>query len=319
MQPLKSMPELISEKPVLAFDVGGTDIKAALLGADDVELAQAVVPTPHSISNPGGAVIKAIAQLAASLEEEAGVRPAAAGLVVPGMVDEAAGVGLYSTNLGWRNYPFRARASETLGLPLGFGHDVGMAGEAEISAAGLGMEDAAVVVIGTGIAAALFDGGRRLEGAGFAGELGHLLVPASDGPCLLESVASAAAIGRRYARASGRAQRIDARQVFAAAASGDPTAQCCLDEAFDSLALGLLQVSTLLGTEVFVLSGGLAEAGEPLREPVEKRLRKLTTFQRPPRVVLGVIRSRAGRKGAALCARRALAGPFWALPGGATR
>ncbi len=294
--------------PLLAFDVGGTDLKAVLAAADGSELAAATVPTPLGGRDPGADVLAAAAGLIPQLLRGVPETPVAVGVVVPGIVDEVAGTGVYSANLGWRNYPFRERAARLFGLPVGFGHDVGMAGEAEMAAgSGHGSGDVAVVVIGTGIAATLFDEGRRIRGAGFAGELGHLIVPGGGGPVHLESVASAAAIARAYSHRSGRPVA-GAREVFAAAAAGDDQATASLETAFDALAHGFLQLSTLLGTERFVLTGGLARAGEALRKPVAERLAQAVDFQRPPIVGLGTLGARAGIAGALVCARRAAEG-----------
>lgn len=297
---------------LLALDVGGTDIKAALFDAAGTELAAATAPTPAGAPDPGAAVLEAAARLAGTLS---GPAPAAVGLVVPGIVDEDSGTGVFSANLGWRDYPFRDRARERFGVPVRFGHDVGMAGEAEIAAAGPdgAPGDAAVVVIGTGIAAALFDGGHRLRGSGFAGEVGHLGVPHDGAWRPLESVASAAAIGRAYAERLGLpGPTPGSREVFEEAGLlGGPAgehaaeAQTVLDGAFDALAFALLQVSTLLGTSHFVLTGGLARAGEALRAPLAARLSSAVTFHQPPTVALGLLGARAGLMGALRCARRA--------------
>lgn len=290
---------------LLAFDVGGTELKAVLTAHDGTELATSTIPTPHGGKDPGTDVLTAVARLVPSLLRDVTETPAAVGLVVPGIVDEVAGTGVYSANLGWRNYPFRERAAALLGLPVGFGHDVGMAGEAEIAAGSAqGSRDVAVVVIGTGIAAALFDGGRRIRGTGYAGELGHLLIPGADGPVHLESVASAAAIASAYSHRSGTIVS-GAQEVFAAAAAKDSDAIAALETAFDALAHGFLQLSTLLGTEHFVLAGGLARAGDALRKPVAERLAHAVGFQRPPIVGLGRLGGRAGIAGALLCARQA--------------
>lgn len=310
---------------LLAIDVGGTDIKAALFTEGGAELASASAPTPRGAADPGGAVLDAAQALAHSLE---GPPPTAMGLVVPGIVDEAAGVGVFSTNLGWRSYPFRDRAQERFGIPVGFGHDVGMAGEAELAAGAWGAAgsgDAAVVVIGTGIAAALFDGGTRVRGSGFAGELGQLAVPHQGAWRPLEQVASAAAIGRAFAHRTG-GPAVGSREVFEASGlheavgSAGPCARgaavppggklaaearAVLDGAFDALAFAFLQVSALLGTGEFVLTGGLAKAGEPLRRPIQERLAEGVTFHRRATVSLGVLGARAGLMGALLCARRA--------------
>lgn len=297
------------ERTLLALDVGGTEIKAALFSPEGVELAAGTAQTPRTAHDPAGAVLDAAARLARTFQ---GPAPAAVGLLVPGIVDEEMGVGIHSANLGWHRYPFRDRAEALFGIPVGFGHDVGKAGEAEIASDPDGASgDTAVVVIGTGIAAVLFDGGRRVRGSGFAGELGHLAVPHGGAWHPLESVASAAAIGRTFAQRTG-APPAGSREVFEAAGSfGGPgseyaeEARQIIAEACDALAFALLQVSTLLGTERFILTGGLARAGEALRGPVADRLAAAATFRRTT-VSLGRLGARAGLAGALQCARQAI-------------
>ena len=118
--------------PVLAFDVGGTDIKSGIVHADHGIVGLKRTRTPHSASDPGEAVLQAIAHLASQYREEnATTAFEAIGIVVPGLVDEDRGIGILSSNLGWKEFPFAARATELLDARVGFGHDVGAAGEAE--------------------------------------------------------------------------------------------------------------------------------------------------------------------------------------------
>ncbi|MEE1620032.1 ROK family protein [Zafaria sp. Z1313] len=122
----------------LLFDVGGTDIKSALADADGRLIDVARTPTPRDASDPGGAVVEALARLTAE-RGTGGLR--SAGVVLCGIVDEAAGTGVYSANLGWRDFPFRYRLGAALGLPVGLGDDVGAAAEAEL-ALGVGRDGA---------------------------------------------------------------------------------------------------------------------------------------------------------------------------------
>jgi glucokinase len=236
------------------------------------------------------------------------VLPRAAGLLVPGYVDDAAGIGVFSENLGWSNVPFRDRASALLGLPVAFGHDVRGAGEAEYrlgAAAGFG--DVVVMAIGTGIAGAIFLSGRIHLGGGLAGEMGHSIV--ADGPdCAcggrgcLEAVASAGAIARRYNALAGAAVP-GAKEVLERAAAGDPDAAAVWHSALDALALDLSHTVALLAPEAIVLGGGLANAGNRLFEPLRERLDALLTFQKRPLLVPASLGENAGVIGAALKAR----------------
>ena len=300
---------------VLAFDVGGTDLKAALIDSSGriVELLRR--PTPLDGEHTGDAVIAATAAL---LDEFARthpeIEPAAAGLVVPGHVDEVRGVGVLAENLGWRDYPFRERASQALGLPVSFSHDVRAAGEAEYRlGAAKDFRDVVVMAIGTGIAGAIFIDGTLFTGGGMAGEIGHSRV--ADGPeCAcggrgcLEAVASAAAIARRYTALSG-VPVAGSREVLERATAGDPAAQRIWDSALDALALDLSHTVALLAPEAIVIGGGLAQAGDALFVPLAERLDGILTFHRRPLLLAARIGENAGVIGAALRARELLAAP----------
>ncbi|HEX5401136.1 MAG TPA: ROK family protein [Pseudonocardiaceae bacterium] len=295
-------------RQLLAVDVGGTEIKATVLGAspagDLTVLTRARRPTPRGAD--GTATARAIVAAVGALAGDFGEQPiAGVGVVVPGVVHD--GIGIYSANLGWRNFPFRAALTEVIDLPVAFGHDVGAGGLAEQRmGAARGCQDVVVMPIGTGIAAALImDGALRTSG-GYAGEIGHVDVGHGE-PCgcgasgCLEAVASSAAIARRYSAKSGRPVP-GAAEVVALVADGDPVAGRVWDEALDALARGCRVLATLIGPEVIVLGGGLAMAGELLVKPVTDRLAALLTFQRMPELRLAELGDEAGSLGAGLLA-----------------
>ncbi|WP_396427113.1 ROK family protein [Leifsonia shinshuensis] len=294
---------------MLAFDVGGTDTKAALVDADGRLVRVLRIPTPHAGEATGDAVVDAIAGLAARFTaEHPDVVPQAAGLLVPGHVDDAAGVGVFAENLGWHDFPFRDRAEQALGLPVSFSHDVRGAGEAEHRlGAAAPYRDVVVMAIGTGIAGAVFVDGRLYTGGGMAGEMGHSRV--ADGPVCacggigcLEAVASAASIARRYNAAAG-ADVPGAREVLERAQHEDAVAQRVWESALDALALDLSHTVALLAPEAIVIGGGLAQAGPALFEPLAAKLDGILTFHRRPVLLPASIGENAGVIGAALRAR----------------
>jgi glucokinase len=288
---------------VVAIDVGGTDTKAAVVGAGGAVLASRSLPTPRAGPETGERVIDLVVQLV----EEFGAGSAAVGLVVPGLVDERRGVGVSSENLDWRDVPFVDAIQERCGLPTVLGHDVRAGGLAESRlGAARGVRDALFMPIGTGIAAAVILGGRLHAADGYAGEIGHTDV-GHDEPCAcgrrgcLEAIASAAAIARRYAERTRRAAT--AQQVVAAAQAGDPVAIAVWDDALDALAASLAWVASVLAPEVVVIGGGLSRAGGALLDPLAERLgQRLTFIQRTPRLVPAELGDRAGCLGAALLA-----------------
>ncbi|MDR6437314.1 glucokinase [Paenarthrobacter nicotinovorans] len=302
-----------AESPVLSFDVGGTDIKAGLVDARGRVLGMRRVPTPLDPARPGEAVLDRLAELKAELAEEFPETPAkAAGIIVPGIVDSVAGIGVYSANLGWRNFPFTAEAQKRLGIPVAFDHDVRSAAAVEHTFGGSKeFNDVVVMVVGTGIAAAVFSGGKAVTAGGFAGELGHAQVPDPDagpgsaGSTILEAVGSAGAIAKRYYRASGN--RVNgARGVLIRAGEGDDLAARIWSDAVDALAFTICQCVNIMGTEAVVIGGGLAEAGDELLEPLRAKVDGILDFQRRPQLIRAQLGQDAGLLGAALNARALL-------------
>lgn len=292
---------------VLAFDIGGTDMKAGIVLPSTRIVGLQRLATPHDADSPGQAVVDRITELADEYKHRYPQHPfAAVGLVVPGLVDEATGTGVHSANLGWHQYPFVTRAEALIGAPIAFGHDVGAAGEAEFRmGAAKDAENAVVMVIGTGIAGAVFCDGRRVTAGGYAGELGHAHVPDPDQPgatTILEGVASAAAIAVRYAKATGRTVP-GAREVLDFAASGDQKAVRVWAEAVDALAFSITQCVSILGTDTIVIGGGLSQAGEALLEPLRLCVEAQLTFHRRPEIRTAQLGQNAGLIGAALKAR----------------
>ncbi|AFR31334.1 ROK family protein [Arthrobacter sp. Rue61a] len=302
-----------AEAAVLAFDVGGTDIKAGLVDADGNVLGMRRVPTPLDSTRPGEAVLDRLAGLAGELATEfPDVRARAAGIVVPGIVDSAMGIGVYSANLGWRDFPFMVEAEKKLGLPAAIDHDVRSAAAVEHRfGASRQFTEVVVMVVGTGIAAAVFSGGRAVTAGGFAGELGHAQVPDPDeGPrrsTILEAIGSAGAITKRY-NAQSRDPVDGAKEVLVRARAGEPRAARIWQDAVDALAFTICQCVNVIGTEAVVIGGGLAEAGDELLVPLRRRVDGILDFQWRPKLVKAQLGQDAGLLGAALNGRALLGG-----------
>ena len=295
---------------VVALDVGGTGMKCALVRPDGV--VHHTERHPTGAARGGQAVVDTILDIAAALAARArgdGLVPVAAGCAVPGVVDEATGTAVWAANIGFRDVPLRDLLTDRLGLPAALGHDVRAGGLAEARlGAGGDHRHVLFVAIGTGIAAAHVVDGRAFAGAhGAAGEVGHVVVRPGGPPCgcgsrgCLESVASAAAIGRRYAALSGE-HGTAAADVAARAAKGEDLATRVWREAVDALADGLLTAQALYDAEVIVIGGGLAEAGDTLLGPLRTALSARLTFHRPPVLVGAALGDEAGCLGAALLA-----------------
>ncbi|MFD5628733.1 ROK family protein [Streptomyces sp. NPDC127072] len=316
---------------VVAVDVGGTGIKAALV-ARDGSVVRSVRRETRREAGPAAVldrVTATAAELAAACVASTGSAPLAAGVAVPGLVDTARGVARYAANLGWRDLPLRDLLTERLGLPVALGHDVraGALAEGRLGA-GREHDDFLFVALGTGIAAAHVREGRVFEGSrGGAGELGHLVLRSGGGPrcgCgrrgCLETLASASAVARAYAEASGPARSsrkapltgggvrpgleipVTAEGVRDLVRAGDRVARQVWRRAVHALADGLAAYTVLCEPELVVLGGGLARAGTDLTDPLREALARRLPFHRPPELALAALGDRAGCQGAALLA-----------------
>ncbi|TWE12211.1 ROK family protein [Rudaeicoccus suwonensis] len=291
---------------VAAIDIGGTRIKASLIDADYRVLAELTTPTPADIaSDVAGAVRHAIAALSQQAPDS---DVAAIGIVVPGIVEEHTGRGVVAVNLGWRDLPIRELVHRDLGLRTVVGHDVraGLLAEHRLGAA-TGQQNVLFAPVGTGIAGAAMVDGHVLTAGGWAGEFGHLVIDPAGPRCAcgqtgcLETLASASAVVRNYRAATGRATT--AASIAQAVADGtDETATAVWATATTALAKGLTAAVTLLGSELVIVGGGLAQSGDVLLTPVRSKVEELVTFQRRPQIVTARLGDRAGSYGAACLA-----------------
>src|SRR6478609_2679011 len=298
---------------VAAVDVGGTRIKAALVTAACDTLAAVTTLTPNDIAADIGAVVHATVTelLAMAAQDDRPARVVGCGVVVPGLVDEPRGVGVYSVSLGWRDLSIGDPVASVLGVPTVVGHAVraGLLAETRLGAA-RGARHALFLPIGTGIAGALLLDGAVISADGRAGELGHLLIDPAGPPCkcgatgCLEAIASAAAVEREYAaRAGGNAS---AEEVAVRASAGDPDAAAVWARAVAALAQAIVATVTITGVDLVLIGGGLAESGAALLDPLRVDVASRLTFQRPPRLERAAFGARAGCLGAACLAWDAL-------------
>lgn len=295
---------------VVAVDVGGTTIKVELLDDQAVPIRRIVEPTPHG-PTAATQVTNAIARMIE--QHQAFGRPI--GVVVPGLVDSDHGIAIFSSAFGWHDAPLAAMLHDLTSSPVMLGHDVTAGGIAEREiGAGAESDQVAVIVIGTGIAAALWLDGRRVTGSP-VGEIGHIaFAPEADGetangpPCgcgrsgCLESVASASAIARRYSEQTGTDVASAAEVV--ALLDTDRVADDVWESAMRSLAQATLALTATIGTRRVVLTGGLANAGKHLLGPVQRWASELATIEPVPEIVLGAFGDRSVIVGAGMLARR---------------
>lgn len=288
---------------VVGVDVGGTKTAAAV-----VDAAGRLFGRAQTATRLGGAdeTLRGVAETIRVTVAAAGLALSditAIGLGVPGKVDPARGLGVYSVNVGWHDAPVVAYLSDALGLPCAVENDVGAAalGESHYGA-GRGVAALVYLSLGTGIASRLVLDGRLYRGmSGLAGEIGHTVFDPQGPLCkcgargCLEAIASGPGIAARGQAAVDEWQptqlvemaddvggAVTTRMVFEAAAAGDALAQGIIQATGATLAEAIQQLIMFFDPQLVVLGGGLTGVGDALAAPIytelARRAAASTTF-----------------------------------------
>lgn len=325
------------------IDIGGTKVLGVALGAADTIVAEARVPTPTGTRQiVGSHVADAVAQVVAELDRAGGTQgahgdehgaPAPVGVGAPGMVDRRGRL-CFAPNLPQAH---GVDWTELIGARLP-GRSVLIENDANFAVlaehrlgAARAYRHVVMVTLGTGIGGGIvIDGRVEVGSAGFAGEIGHMVVDPAGPPCpcgrrgCWERYASGAGLGL-LAREAALAGRLDGvvrlaggdpesvrgEDVSAAAAGGDPAARDVIEEVGRWVGFGLANLACVVDPECFVLGGGLVRAGDLLFDAARAAFGELVEGgdRRPlAAVVPAALGERAGAVGAALAARQ---GGLW--------
>jgi len=289
---------------VVAVDVGGTDIKAALVDENLTIVSSLLKPTPKQDSS-ASKTITAIKEIVDELS--VGYTVSALGVCVCGVFDDMNGICIWSGNLNWKNIHIRDLLIEKLNIPVAAGHDIRTAGTAELrNGVASSYTNSIFIAIGTGIAASLVIDGSIRSAGGYAGEIGHLDI-GGENTCVcgkvgcLESAASALAISNAYEKITG-VSGISTEEIAHLVSQNDSAACKVWDEATRSLARACEILITTLSPEAIIFGGGLAQSKELLINPISKILDERLTFQRKPQLKIAHYGSQAGTIGSAMAA-----------------
>ena len=274
---------------IVAIDLGGTQLRAALCTPDGV-IHQRVRKKTRA-KRGTEAVLDRISQVAEQVWPTKG-KVRAMSISAPGPLDPFKGIVLESPNLpGWERVPLREIMASRFNVPVAVGNDANLAALGEHRfGAGVGYDDMIYLTISTGIGGGILLGGSLLLGhRGLAGEIGHMVLQPGGPQCgcgnqgCLEALASGTAIGRqaRTLAASGRAPailaaaggsvaQVTSRSVGEAAIQGDKTAQDLLEHAGRYIGIGIANLMHLFNPQRFVLGGGVTNAGDLLFEPIRR-------------------------------------------------
>jgi glucokinase len=276
-------------RPILAVDLGGTNIRMGIIDSAGKILARRRVRMP---AVPGREQLyEALAsRIGAALDADSGKRnPAAVSIGFAGFTDASKGLVYFAPNVArLTDLEIGPRLECLLGMPVYVENDANCAALGEFwHGAGCGSASLFMFTLGTGIGGGFVVDGKVWEGNnGIAGEIGHHIIAVGGPECAcgnkgcLEAFASAGAIVRAYSRrakgrSTGKTQKVTARMVVQRAKRGERVARSVVLKAAEALGVGIANVFNILNPEIIVIGGGVSRAGSLLVTPAVKHARRL--------------------------------------------
>ena len=286
---------------VIGVDLGGTNIKIAVLSADGEVLDRS---TCETADDGVGSWAQTIKQRIELIGEQRGEPPSHIGLAAPGL---AARDGLSIANmqgrlqglegLVWVDY-LETSASVRV---LNDAH-AALLGEVWKGAAS-GFRDVVLLTLGTGVGGAVLADGRLLKGhLGRAGHLGHISLNPDGPPDIVGTPGSLEQmIGNCSLRERSAGRFTSTRELVEAHLSGDAHATEVWVRSVYHLATALASIINAFDPEVIILGGGIARAGPALFDQLSHFMKQVEwrPFGRPVPIIPTTLKEQAGALGAA--------------------
>ncbi len=282
----------------IGIDIGGTDIKGAILDEEGRFMAkkkvacEAHLGSGHVINNVGNLVESLLAEAGLTLADTEGI-----GMGIPGIIDGQNGRVAYSNNLRWKDVPIVELLKKRFDTNIRITNDANAAGIGEVKfGAGKQYDDVVFITLGTGLGGGIVIGGRLFEGNHGAGaELGHMAIQMDGELCTcgrkgcLEAYASATALIRDAKKAAlahpesemwkhlpgGDIEKMNGRIPFDCRHT-DPAAAQVVENYISYLGEGLASIANIFRPQAILIGGGISNEGEglllPLREKVAQRI-----------------------------------------------
>jgi glucokinase len=311
---------------VLGLDIGGTEIKAALVNGKGNILASHRSPTPRTLREIRYSLRLLIGKFRLAAKEIRAVGIGCKGIIDPETTEVLALPGDLHYLEGQKLNALIVPAVPT-SCPVAADNDarVALVGEHQWGAA-RGRQNAIMLTLGTGVGGAILADGKILRGAGgVAGHLGHLTVQ-PDGPvCIcgsrgcLETIFSARALeaeafaamhlGVKSRLFNSQLRPPSCEEVFDCARKGDKIARLVVERAVTVLGGAIAGLVHAFDPEIVILGGQITRAGDLLFAPVQHEVnwRTKTLLRRKVPVVKAQVADPSGVVGAAALAIESIA------------
>lgn len=309
----------------IGIDLGGTDIKTAIVDMDGNIISKAKWPTkaqrPYQeiIKDMANCALEALGKTSYTLDNIKNV-----GIGIPGIADENTGNVIFCTNLGWFDVPLSAEIQKYINKPVFINNDATVAGYAEhIAGVSKGTHSSVFITLGTGIGSGIIINGKPWSGFhGIGAELGHAPLNVTNGVMCtcgnegcVERYCSATGLIRLAREAlsldnnsiifescNGDLEKVTARMVVDAAKANDPVALKVFDEYVYYLSKTIVMVINIIDPEVVVLGGGVSKAGSFLIDAVNTKIKNYLLYRtsKYPDILIAKLGADAGVIGAAM-------------------
>jgi glucokinase len=268
---------------VLALDIGGTKLAAAVIDDAGRILGRGRVPSPTGTD--AEAFYETLIACAAAALRGADTTPGdldGIGVASGGPMIWPAGEVSPLNIPAWRDFPLRKRLAEEFAAdPVLIHNDaVALAVGEHWRGAGAGTHNLLGITISTGVGGGLILDDHLYHGtSGNAGHFGHMVVEPDGPPCACGGRGCVEAIASgpnavRHAQAAGwrppPGATADGVALAASATAGDPVATHHLARAGHAVGVALASCASLLDLQVAAVVGGFSQSGPPLWEPLQQ-------------------------------------------------
>jgi len=304
---------------VIGVDLGGTNMRTALLSPDGLILDRHKVST-HAAEGWKQVVARLVENIVRyqKIAIGKGLTVAAVGVGAPGVIQMDSGIVVKSPNFpDWNNLPLKEVLEKALNVPVFIENDANAAalGEQWLGA-GRDINSMILLTLGTGVGGGIVLNKQIWQGAdGMAGEIGHMTLIPDGRLCgcgntgCLEMYASARGIVQSYREAvnsSGIAMvaELSSEQIYQAARDGETVACKVMKDMGRMLGIGIANLINIFNPQMIVLGGGVKDAWQlfinATQEEVMRRAFKVPAER--TKIVPSLLGDDAGMVGAAAVA-----------------
>lgn len=285
----------------IGIDLGGTNVGIGIVDSENKLIYKDSIPTKRE--NGFNDIIEDIIALISKTINVNNIPKShiqGIGIGIPGIVDPKSQIIIDCVNLRWNNVDIKSAIEEKLSIPVFVGNDATVAGVAELVVGAMkGYHTGVLLTLGTGIGGGIIINGHVYDGFhGIGSEIGHMIVGENYYDCncgrngCLETFSSSTAIIKHARKlieegndsaimteVKGNLNSIDGKVIFDQAKAGDKVACKVIGRMTNYLAIGIMNIISIIDPEVFVIGGGLSAAGEYFISMLREKVSQITYYK----------------------------------------